>query len=161
TTLSSFAYALDAVGNRTRVIESDGTRVTWSYDNTYQLTRERRSGANTYDVTYTYDPAGNRKAMLTGGVTTTYAYDSAHQLLTLKDNTGTTTFSYDADGNQALKTAPGGGRMTTTWDYENRPTRVLLPSGGRNTFQYDADGKRVQTQDSGGTAKHVWDQQNI
>src|SRR5262245_26793384 len=30
TTLSSFAYALDPVGNRTRVVQADGTRVTWS-----------------------------------------------------------------------------------------------------------------------------------
>jgi hypothetical protein len=35
--------------------------VTWSYDNNYQLTRERRSGANAYDITYTYDPVGNRR----------------------------------------------------------------------------------------------------
>src|SRR5438045_717931 len=42
TTLSSFAYKLDAVGNRTRVVEASGDRVTWSYDATYQLKNERR-----------------------------------------------------------------------------------------------------------------------
>ena len=30
TTLSSFSYALDAVGNRLRVVESTGNRVTWT-----------------------------------------------------------------------------------------------------------------------------------
>src|SRR5262249_50296718 len=77
TTISSFAYTLDVVGNRTRVVEADGTRVTWSYDSIYQLTREGRSGANAYDVTYSYDAAGNRKTMLKGGVITTYGYDVA------------------------------------------------------------------------------------
>ena len=33
---------------------------TWNYDTTYQLTRERRNGANSYDTTYSYDAAGNR-----------------------------------------------------------------------------------------------------
>ena len=60
TTLSSFSYALDAVGNRLRVVESSGNRVTWSYDKTYQLKNEQRSGSNGYNITYTYDPVGNR-----------------------------------------------------------------------------------------------------
>ena len=60
TTLSSFSYALDGVGNRQRVVESSGNRVTWSYDKTYQLTNEQRSGSNSYNITYTYDPVGNR-----------------------------------------------------------------------------------------------------
>ena len=46
TTLSSFAYTYNPVGNRTQVVEVDGSVVTWSYDPTYQLTNERRSGAN-------------------------------------------------------------------------------------------------------------------
>jgi len=42
TTLSSFLYSLDNVGNRAGVQEANGDVVTWSYDNTYQLTREQR-----------------------------------------------------------------------------------------------------------------------
>jgi YD repeat-containing protein len=85
-------------------VEVDGTRVTWSYDNSYQLKREMRSATNGYDITYSYDSAGSRKTMLSAGVPTTYAYDAANELLTLKDNTGTTTFTYDANGNQTVKT---------------------------------------------------------
>ena len=44
--VSSFEYECDNAGNRTSVLEGTGDRVTWSYDATYQLTRERRSGAN-------------------------------------------------------------------------------------------------------------------
>ena len=52
------------------------TRVTWTYDNTYPLTDEKRSGANSYDMTYAYDSVGNR--------------------LTKDDCTDVTTFTYDA-----------------------------------------------------------------
>jgi len=62
TTLSSFDYSYDSVGNRTREIESSGIRVTWTYDNLYQLTRARRSGANSYDTTFTYSGFAATKA---------------------------------------------------------------------------------------------------
>ena len=161
TTLSSFSYTLDPVGNRMRVIEADGTRVTWLYDKTYQLTREQRGGANSYFVTYAYDPAGNRLTMRDSGQPTTYVYDTANQLHSTADNTGLTTYSFDANGNQATVMAPGDSRTTYSWDYENRLTKVLLSSGTRNTFQYDADGKRFQKQDSTGTTRFVWDEENV
>src|SRR3970282_1595558 len=60
TMISSFATTCDAVGNRTQVVEANGDVVSWSYDPTYQLTNERRSGTNAYNATYTYDATGNR-----------------------------------------------------------------------------------------------------
>ena len=44
TMISSLTYTYDNVGNRTNVAELDGGRTTWSYDRTYQLTREHRYG---------------------------------------------------------------------------------------------------------------------
>jgi RHS repeat-associated protein len=162
TTISSFAYRVDGVGNRQGVTESDGTRVTWSYDNTYQLTHEQRSGKNAYNVTYSYDAVGNRSTSLDSGARTTYAFDAANQVVTAKAGAGTTTYTFDANGNQAVTTAPaGGGRTTNTWDFENKLSKAILASGTRNTFQYNADGKRVQKVDSGGTANFVWDEQNV
>jgi len=51
TIISSFDYEYDKTGNRTSVVEANGDRVTWSYDDTYQLTNEQRSGANAYKRT--------------------------------------------------------------------------------------------------------------
>ena len=161
TVISRFDYGYDAVRNRTRVVEADGNLVTWTYDNTYQLTRERRSGADSYDVTYTYDPAGNRGTMLQSAVTTTYVYDAANELLTLKDSAGTTTYTYDADGNQLTQQVPVTGTTSHTWDYEDLLTRVHLPGGGRSTFTYNWQNKRVQIEDSGGTSKPLWDGDNL
>src|SRR5262249_55290872 len=47
------------------------------------------------------------------------------------------------------------------WDYNNSLTQVLLATGVRNTMSYDGDARRVRKDDSSGTSKFVWDQQNI
>jgi YD repeat-containing protein len=72
----------DAVGNPSSVTEGNGDRVSYSYDALNQLTREQRSGDNAYDITYTYDPVGNRLTKLAADATTTYTYDAANELVT-------------------------------------------------------------------------------
>jgi RHS repeat-associated protein len=161
TTLSSYSYAVDAVGNRQRVVEVTGNRVSWSYDNTYQLRNEQRSGSNSYNITYTYDPVGNRLSLVNGGVPTTSTYDAANQLVTAKTTSGTTTYTFDAAGNQLITRAPSNQITTNTWDFENRLTQSALPAAIVDTFTYNGDGQRVQKIDSTGTTKHVWDGQNI
>ncbi len=160
TTLSSFAYSLDDVGNRIGVTEANGDIVTWSYDNAYQLTREQRNGANTYDITYTYDPVGNRLTKVEGGATTTYAYDAANQIQTEETPSQITTFTFDANGNTQVENA--GGELTTyTWNIENMCTGIALPAGTLNTFAYDADLVRRQAEDSDGLVKFINDMQNV
>jgi RHS repeat-associated protein len=162
TTITSFVDRWDGAGNRLSRVEQDGTRVTWAYDPTYQLSNEQRGGANSYDTTYAYDPAGNRRLKLDNSIRTTYSYDAANQLQKYDDNTGTTTFAFDTSGNQRLQIkSAGGGTTTNTWDFENRLTKVALPSSVLNTFVYNADNLRVQRQDSSGTLKQIWDDLRI
>ncbi|WP_417850320.1 RHS repeat domain-containing protein [Thalassoglobus sp.] len=160
TVISKFDYKYDNVGNRTEVAEADGSRVTWSYDATYQLTAEHRTGTVPYRNTFTYDSVGNRLLKNETGVRTTYSYDAANQLETSIDASGTTTYTFDADGNQQLVQAPNNDRTTTTWDYENKTTLVELPTGIRNTMAYEPDGLRVKLEESAGTKKFIWDDQN-
>ena len=150
TTLSSFAYTYNPVGNRTQVVEVDGSVVTWSYDPTYQLTNEQRSGPNSYNITYAYDAVGNRTLMVNSGAPTTYAYNAANELATSQASAGVTTYTFDGDGNLLTTLAPGNQLTTNTWDGENRLTKVALPSGIVDTFTYNGDGQRVQKQDSTG-----------
>jgi RHS repeat-associated protein len=161
TTLSSFSYAVDAVGNRLRVVESTGNRVTWAYDKTYQLKNEQRSGSNSYNITYTYDAAGNRLTEINGGVRTTSTYNAANELTKTQVVAGVTTMTFDANGNLLTSRNPSNQRTSYTWDFENRLTQVSLPTAIVDTFTYNGDGQRVQKQDSTGTTKHVWDGQNI
>ena len=161
TTLSSFNYTYNPVGNRTQVVESNGNVVTWVYDHTYQLTNDQRSGANSYNITYVYDSVGNRTSLVNGGAVTTNTYNAGNELVTSQSSAGVTTSTYDGSGNLLTSLAPGNQWTTNTWDGENRLTRSALPSGIVDSFVYDGDGQRVQKQDSTGTTNHVWDGQNI
>lgn len=122
-------------------------RPDWSYDDTYQLTAEHRSGANSYAHTFAYDPAGNRTLKNEDSSRTTYSYDAANQLETGVAAAGTTTYSFDADGNQQLVIEPNGDRTTIAWDYENQPTLYRLPDANRVTMSYNADNRRVRKGD--------------
>jgi len=159
--ISVFTYSYDAIGNRTGVQEASGDLVTWSYDETYQLTREQRSGGNAYDTTYTYDPVGNRLTQVSSGATTTYSYDAANELLTSEDASGVTTYTYDANGNTTGEIRPNSDRVTYTWDIENHLTKAELPSSVVNTITLDGEGKRRSIEDSDGLRKLIWDLENI
>jgi YD repeat-containing protein len=86
--------------------------VSWSYDPTYQLTNEKRSGPNNYNITYAYDAVGNRTLMVNGGASTTYAYNAANELATSQTSAGLTTYAFDGDGNMLTSLAPGN-QLTT------------------------------------------------
>jgi YD repeat-containing protein len=118
--------------------------VTWSYDDTYQLTRDHRSGTAAYDTTNVYDPVGNRLVKIAGGARTTSTFDAANQLETSVDASGATTYTFDADGNQRVTEEPLGDRTTHMWGYENKNTLTLLPDGSRMTMAYNPDGIRVR-----------------
>jgi RHS repeat-associated protein len=161
TTLSSFNYTYDPVGNRTQVVEANGKIVTLAYDPTYQLTNEQRSGANSYNISYVYDPVGNRMLLVNGGAVTTNTYNPGNELVASQSSAGVTTSTYDGSGNLLTSLAPGNQWTTNTWDGESRLTKVALPSGIVDSLVYNGDGQRVQKQDSAGTTKHVWDELNI
>ncbi|MBM3501806.1 MAG: RHS repeat protein, partial [Armatimonadetes bacterium] len=136
TTICSFGYEYDAVGNPVSVAEGSGDRVTYSYDALNQLAREQRSGDSAYDITYTYDAVGNRLTKVDSGARTTYAYDAANELLT-EDASGTlTTYTYDENGN-TLTTDAAGAVTTMTWSYEDEMLTVKPATGGRVTMTYD------------------------
>jgi RHS repeat-associated protein len=143
------------------VVEANGDTVTWAYDNTYQLTNEKRSGTNSYNVTYLYDSAGNRLRKTDSGTITTSSYDSANQLIKQNAAGAITSYIFDANANQQRITT--NVVTTYSWDFENRLTKIrpsnLLPA--INTMIYDGDGKRVSKEDSAGKVKHIWDGANI
>jgi RHS repeat-associated protein len=155
TTLTSHDYSYDALGSPTSMVDSGGDRTTWTYDALSRLTRERRSGANAYDLTYTYDPVGNRATKLTGGVTTTYTYDAADELTAANAGGTRTTFTYDNDGN-ALSQNAAGTWTTMTWGYEDE-LKTIQSGGATATMTYDADFMRRKRQEGAATANYLWD----
>ena len=82
TSLAVFTNTYDGVGNRLSVLELDGSRVTYAYDPSYQLTNEQRSGRTPYNTTFSYDGMGNRLVQNNTGVLTTSTFNAANELLT-------------------------------------------------------------------------------
>jgi RHS repeat-associated protein len=126
---------------------------------TNQLRNERRSGANAYNTTFSYDAVGNRLVKIAEGARTTSVYDAANQLRRSQDISGITTFTFDQSGNQQLEREPGGNRTTYSWDYENQNTLVRLPGGSRVTMSFNADLRRV-TKSSDAVTNYIWDVAN-
>ncbi|REJ96412.1 MAG: RHS repeat protein [Planctomycetota bacterium] len=161
TVINRFTYTYDDAGNRLAVVEDSGDRVTWTYDNTYQLLSEDRSGSSGYAHTFTYDPVGNRLTKDDGTAVTTYTYDAANRLQTAEDGSGVTTHTFDANGNERSIEKPSGDLTTYTWDYENQMSSAEDPAGDVTTYVYTAAEQRVEKETDAETVKFLWDGQNI
>lgn len=149
--IASYAYTLDKVGNRIQAREQRGPESvmrSYGYDDLYRLTRAQTNTGQ--DMTYVYDPVGNRlqKVGVPEPVTpsegegspedTHYTFNALNAMLTA----GPTAFAYDANGNRIRKTEPltassylsaalnlgwevtGTVTMDYVYDYENRLTQV-------------------------------------
>jgi RHS repeat-associated protein len=102
---------------------------------------------------------GNRLTMaVDGGDPMEYAYDNANKM----QSAGTTTFVYDSNGNTRTKTEPGIGQTGYVYNYENKITTILYPSGrGVSNYLYDGDGVRRKKVDATGTRWFVYDGANL
>src|SRR5439155_6598820 len=128
-----------------------------------QLTGENRTGASPYRTTFVYDSRGNRTVNNQGGNRTTTTYDAANQIAFSKAAGGRTTYVFDANGNQQIVKSPDGTRVTTTWNFENQPTRYNQPANATYpivTMAYNGDNSRVQKASPVATRKFIWDGQN-
>jgi YD repeat-containing protein len=170
--LARLAYQYDAVGNPTSEtsLRWDITLGTtfpylaqYGYDARQELTSEKYYLNNTLnlELDYAYDPAGNRVRLVTmipttpdSPVTINSTYQADNQIASSVrtaplDPTQTTTYSEDANGNLIAQAAPSGN-TAYSYDFENRLTRVDLPSGANVQFLYNGEGLRFQKTDAGG-----------
>jgi len=140
---------MDAVGNRTRMTETTGRVVDYTYDSTYRLLSESDnvSGAPV-TTSYSYDNVGNRVTKNVGGVVTNYTYNAADQLLT----EGGLTYTYDANGN-LLSRSDG---VTYTYDAENRLASHTV-GGIVTSYTYDSFGNRVRSNTGGSVTAYIVD----
>ena len=153
TTISSYDYAVNAIGQRTGVTTS-GTAFPavpswlWSYDALGQVIAADSTVA-TSDRSYQYDTIGNRQKAansLTLPPANNYTANSLNQYSSLSINNPPSTINplYDLDGNLTsgpLPTAPTTN-STLVWDAENRLTRTTV-GGVVTSYQYDAQSRRI------------------
>jgi RHS repeat-associated protein len=163
-TIASYEYTLGAAGNKTAAVEFDGTTTTniaWTYNDSYRLKQEVRTGGQSLTTNWTYDAVGNRETMAVtqGGNTTnfTYSYNTLDQLTQATVNGTPTNYGYDTRGN--LTTV--GGVQTYGFDAQNRLITATVTGGGLVQFTYDGKGQRTKLSYSGVITNYLWDEQTV
>ncbi len=153
TIISSYSYSLGLTGNRLQVIENSGRTVNYTYDSVYRLTHEEIAdpvlGNN--NISYTYDPVGNRLSKTDLSGVTSYTYDINNRLT----SDGINIYSYDNNGNTISRS--DAFNTTEFWyDFENRLITVQTP-GSLISYYYDADGNRIRTDADGVVTDYLVD----
>jgi YD repeat-containing protein len=156
TTIDSFAYTYDKVGNRKTKVDNAGT-ANYAYDALNRLTQAANPLPSNTLETFTYDPVGNRTTSNQNGFS---VFNSANQLL---EDTNFT-YQYDNNGNTTRKTPKVAGPITTyEYDAENKLVRVVS-NGTTANYKYDGLGRRVEKEvlNVGSTVtRYVYDNEDI
>ncbi len=177
-------YRYTPTGQKSLMIDPDGGRHTYLYDNVKQLTAAiNPQGERT---TFAYDAAGRRTVKkLANGSRTSFSYDAADRMTTvahLKSDASVQArfdYAYDEVGNRTRVAELDGSRVTYLYDvldqltgehrtgsnpyrntftYDNRGNRTLKNlSGARTTATYDDANQLTWTQDAGGRTTYIYD----
>jgi RHS repeat-associated protein len=165
-------YLYDAAGYLVRVEEVVGGNaalvVAYEYDASHRVTKARvpgKSPQETYDVSYAYDPAGNRTQMIyPDGVVLNYGYDAANRLIWIADagDNPIVTYGYDAAGRRINRVL--GNRTITGYLYDtlNRLIEVgnyspeMAPQS-RFAYTYNPAGMRTSMTTLEGTHNYDYD----
>jgi len=153
--IARYQYEVNAAGDRTGVIFTDGSLVEYEYDSLRQLTRETHKDnfANiTYEMRYGYDVVGNRISTIDkdGGILN-YSYDSADKLIFA----GGDNYAYDANGNLIART-DAFGTTQFAFDYEDQLQLVTTPLS-QVDYVYNANGDRVRRVEAGASSNYLVD----
>jgi RHS repeat-associated protein len=159
-----FAALYDNVGNRLSVRHDDGSSVSYSYDNAYQLTGEQYTvpTGDGFSYTYSYDPAGNRLTKGVNGSLTSYEYNAADELTTILPAGGSiVTQAFDRNGNLVSRYSGGDYLATYSWNSDNRLTGKFVDGSPLLSYAYSAEGYRQSIQVAGsGPVTFTWDGAN-
>jgi len=160
--LVQFQY--DPAGRRTRLTLPNQVSTEYQYDAASRLTAliYRNAAGVLGDLTYQYDPTGNRIAVagsfartLLPDPVSTATYDAANRQLTFDDKTMT----YDANGNVASIVAPSD-TTTFAWDARDRLVGVTTPFSNA-AWTYDASGRRARSRVNQTELAHLYDDYDI
>jgi RHS repeat-associated protein len=92
----------------------------------------------TGETTYTYNPEGDRTAIITPAGTTTLSYDQADRLTAVGEGIH---YSYNGDGLRMSKTAAG---ETTAFAWDESHELPLLLQGGTTSYIYGLSGQPTE-----------------
>jgi RHS repeat-associated protein len=161
--VSSYAYTLDAVGNKLRVTEHNGRQVDYTYDDRHRLLSEKITDpvAGIRTITYAYDAVGNRLRVLDSiAGETTYSYNDNDWLVETVSSSERTQYSYDSNGSLLSKFRNANNQQTFTWNLDHKLAGVqTTDSSGihQAVYQYDVDGNRVSQSLDGAKTNYLVD----
>ncbi|OGK98176.1 MAG: hypothetical protein A3D33_18255 [Candidatus Rokubacteria bacterium RIFCSPHIGHO2_02_FULL_73_26] len=158
--LSPATLAYDALGRRTLLTLPNGVSTEYQYDPASRLTAliYRNASGIIGDLSYQYDPAGNRQRVggsfartLLPDPVATATYDAANRQLAFGDKS----MIFDGNGNVMAISDPSG---LTSLDWDARDRLVALTDPGTSAaFAYDAQGRRLSRQSSGQVTQYLYD----
>ena len=158
TPITSFAYILDAVGNRTRKTTLDWAE-DYKYDDAYRLLSADRSTGTPSRFRFAYDPAGNRTADQTNDASMGATFNNLNQLQTRQPG-GVLAFkgSTNEPASVTVATKPAQTTSTNTFSAQapvgSGTTDVAVaatdPAGNLRTNTY-------RVTESGATATYTYD----
>jgi RHS repeat-associated protein len=182
--INQFKYSYNKANMRTGMTDLQQRITTWTYDPTYQLTREQQSAGlcwNTFtpdqwfkivacdafnlavdapghDHQFSYDAAGNLSSLRDGTSITTFTYATDNTLQTSVTGTVTTTYSNDGTG-QRIKRSSSAGTTVYTWTDDHRLASVQLPGHPVRTvyYTYDANGMLTQRILGSDAWRYTWE----
>ncbi len=156
TTIDSFTYSYDKVGNRKSKADNNGA-ANYTYDTLNRLVQAVNPLPSNPLESFTYDPVGNRTNSNQNGAST---FNQANQLL----EDANFNYQYDNNGNLTRKTPKTTGPITSyEYDAENKLVRVVS-NGTTVNYRYDGLGRRVEkevTNVSTKVSRYIYDNEDI
>ncbi|WP_208492147.1 putative Ig domain-containing protein [aff. Roholtiella sp. LEGE 12411] len=142
-------YSYDNQGNLEQISYADGSKETFSYDATGNVT----VGVNrrNQNISYTYNSEGllTRKDFA-DGTSATYTYDSRGNLLSATDSDSSVTYTYDSV-DRISKVSYGADRfLEFTYDSAGRRSQMVDQDGFTTNYNYDTLGKLKSLTDGTG-----------
>ncbi|MFJ3592900.1 RHS repeat-associated core domain-containing protein [Streptomyces sp. NPDC090231] len=147
-------YTYDALGRPLTVVNGNGVKQTFTYDNRDRVTKVEAVGA--VAVSYVYDGDGNLKSRTDASGTLAFTYDGmSRETIRTLQNGAQTVLAYTAsEGNVDYYTDPQG-TTDYTYDKANHLIALKAPNNKTTTFENNANGNREKTTYPGGTVQAV------
>jgi len=154
TTINSFTYTYDKVGNRKTKADNNGT-ANYTYDVLNRLIDATNPLPSNPLESFTYDEIGNRIDSNQNGTST---FNDANQL----EGDANFTYTYDNNGNLTQKTTITTSAFTLyEYDAEKKLIRVVREDGSIVNYKYDGLGRRIEKEVDSVVTQYIYDNEDI